>query len=105
MAIKINDLTPAAVHSSNDDALIQSPSNDSHAQQQTGKSSTSDTISLSEVAVRLGKLENTMANLPVVDTQRIEKIKQAIDNGSYEVDPARVADKLMQFEHIQKPEG
>lgn len=105
MTIKINNLTPVSVHSSNDDTLIQQPSNDPYAQQQSGKLSTSDTISLTEVAVRLGKLENPMANLPVVDTQRIEKIKQAIDNGSYEVDPARIADKLMQFEHIQKPEG
>ena len=46
-----------------------------------------------------------MANLPVVDAKRVEQIKQAIDNGSYEVDPVKVADKLMQFEHILKPEG
>ena len=105
MSININSLTPATVKGSNDDTQVQRASEEPRTQQETGKSSTSDTVSLSQGAVQLGKLENTVANLPVVDTQRVEQIKQAIDNGSYEIDPVKVADKLMQFEHILKPEG
>jgi negative regulator of flagellin synthesis FlgM len=41
--------------------------------------------------------------MPVADTQRIEQVKQAIMDGSYEIDPAKVAEKLMQFEAILKP--
>jgi len=40
----------------------------------------------------------------VVDTKRVEQIKQAIESGSYEVNAEKVADKLMQFESILKPE-
>ena len=105
MSININNLTPAAVHSNNDDTHVKRPSDDSSAQQETGQSSTTDTVSLSEGAVQLGKLESAVANLPVVDAKRVEQIKQAIDNGSYEIDSVKVADKLMQFEHILKPEG
>jgi negative regulator of flagellin synthesis FlgM len=105
MSININSLTPSQVQSSSDDTQVKRTSEETQPQQETGKSSTSDTVSLSDGAVQLGKLENTVANLPVVDTQRVEQLKQAIENGSYEVDPAKVADKLMQFEHILKPEG
>ena len=105
MSININNLTPQTVSGSNDDTQIKRPSDEPRTETDTGKSSTSDTVSLSEGAVQLGKLENTVANLPVVDTKRVEQIKQAIDNGSFEVDPVKVAEKLMQFESILKPEG
>ncbi|HHJ36348.1 MAG TPA: flagellar biosynthesis anti-sigma factor FlgM, partial [Gammaproteobacteria bacterium] len=59
-----------------------------------------DTISLSQNAVSLGKLNNNIDSTPVVDTQRVEQVKQAIANGTFEVDAAKVADKMMQFESI-----
>ncbi|MFA5628055.1 MAG: flagellar biosynthesis anti-sigma factor FlgM [Thiohalomonadaceae bacterium] len=68
------------------------------AQQQTGRPSTMDTVSLTDTAARLRELENSLATMPVVDSQRVESIQQAIDDGSYEVDAGRVAEKLLSFE-------
>lgn len=68
------------------------------AQQQTGRPSTMDTVSLTDTAARLRELENSLAKLPVVDSQRVESIQQAIANGSYEVDSGRVAEKMLRFE-------
>ncbi|GAB4290707.1 MAG: flagellar biosynthesis anti-sigma factor FlgM [Thiohalomonadaceae bacterium] len=68
------------------------------AQQQTGRPSTMDTVSLTDTAARLRDLENSLAKLPVIDSQRVEGIQQAIANGSYEVDSNRVAEKMLRFE-------
>jgi negative regulator of flagellin synthesis FlgM len=105
MSIEINGIPPAQVHGSSDDSKLNKPEEQPAVQQETGKSSTNDTVSLSDSAVNLGKLDNTAVSAPVVDTQRVEQVKQAISDGSYEVDPARVADKLMQFESILKSAG
>lgn len=106
MSIDINGIgssqTPTRVNSSADDAKpAQAKANTAD----TGRSSTSDTVSLSDSAKQLGKLENTVSASPVIDTQRVEAVKQAIQNGEYEIDPVKVASKLMQFESMLKPEG
>lgn len=68
------------------------------SQQQTGRPSTMDTVSLTDTAARLRELENSLAKMPVVDSQRVESIQQAIANGSYEMDSGRVAEKMLRFE-------
>ncbi len=105
MSIEINGIPPSKVPGSSDDSQVKQTAEQPSTQQESGKSTTADTVSLSDNAVQLGKLENTVASTPVVDTQRVEQVKQAIREGSYEVDPAKVADKLMQFESILKPKG
>ncbi|PKM46103.1 MAG: flagellar biosynthesis anti-sigma factor FlgM [Gammaproteobacteria bacterium HGW-Gammaproteobacteria-1] len=68
------------------------------SQQQTGRPSTMDTVSLTDTAARLRDLENSLAKLPVVDSQRVETIQQAIASGSYEMDAGRTAEKMLKFE-------
>jgi len=68
----------------------------------SGKSSTADTLSLSNSAKQLGGLSNAAQNTPVVDAKRVEAMRQAISSGEYEVDPVKVASKLMQFESMLK---
>ena len=72
---------------------------DTADQQETGRSSTTDTVSLSNSSAQLRSLENTLAALPVVDAQRVEGIKQAIADGSYQVNAQNIADKLINLEH------
>lgn len=69
-----------------------------NAQQQTGRPSTVDTVSLTDTAARLRDLENSLAKLPVVDSQRVETLQKAIENGNYEVDARRTAEKLLGLE-------
>ena len=105
MSIEINGIQPSKVSSATDDSQVKQAVEQTSTQQESGKSTTVDTVSLSDNAVQLGKLDNTAVSTPVVDTQRVEQVKQAIKDGTYEVDPAKVADKLMQFESILKPKG
>jgi len=69
-------------------------------QDSTGRPSTADTVSLTDTSAQLRSIENSLASLPVVDTQRVEAIKLAIADGSYQIDAESVADKLINFEQI-----
>ena len=65
---------------------------------ENGRSSVQDTVSFSETAVKMGQLGVAVDDVPVVDTQRVEKVKQALMDGTYNVDPTKIAEKLMDFD-------
>jgi len=56
----------------------------------TGVGASSDQVSLTASA----------SLLPVVDTGRVESVQRALATGTFQVDPVRTADKLMQLELI-----
>jgi negative regulator of flagellin synthesis FlgM len=66
----------------------------------TGVGASSDQVSLTASASLLQELEKEIAQLPVVDTGRVESVQRALATGTFQVDPARTADKLMQLELI-----
>ncbi|MDP1707793.1 MAG: flagellar biosynthesis anti-sigma factor FlgM [Gammaproteobacteria bacterium] len=57
-----------------------------------------DRLSLTETSARVQELQARVASLPVVDEQRVQEIKQAIAQGSYGIDSARVAEKIVRLE-------
>lgn len=62
----------------------------------------SDSVSFTEASARLHDLEKVLDRLPAEDAARVQEIRKALADGSYRVDPERVADKLLQFEHMLK---
>lgn len=56
------------------------------------------TVKLSSEAQMLSKLEDQLAQLPDADEDRIASIKQAIANGTFSVNPERIASKLASLE-------
>jgi negative regulator of flagellin synthesis FlgM len=57
-----------------------------------------DTVTITKKAETLQMLESDINGQPDVDNERIESLKSAIDSGQYDIDPYRVAEKLIQFE-------
>lgn len=57
-----------------------------------------DTISLTDTAARLKSVESRLADLPVVDSERVEGVQRALTSGNYAVDAERVAGKMIAFE-------
>ena len=58
----------------------------------------SDQLQLSNQAAQLQALEAEISNLPVVNTQRVQDVQRTSATGSFQIEPAQVADKMLQFE-------
>ena len=65
-----------------------------------GQASTTstDTVSLTGAATQLQALQQTLSDVPVVDSSRVEAIRTAIADGSYTVDASEVAQNMLSIE-------
>lgn len=61
-------------------------------------SATGDSLSVSNRAEILRALESTINAQPAIDESRVASLKTVIDAGHYDIDPSRVAEKLIAFE-------
>ncbi|GAA5647356.1 MULTISPECIES: flagellar biosynthesis anti-sigma factor FlgM [Vibrio] len=60
--------------------------------------SNQDAVSLSSQGKAMGKMHSEMAAQPSFDKAKVAAIKEAIANGSYTVDPEKLADNMIKFE-------
>ncbi|NOZ38515.1 MAG: flagellar biosynthesis anti-sigma factor FlgM [Gammaproteobacteria bacterium] len=99
-----NDIT--SIHSSR---LQQSGSRSSQRLDETDNkesnsarkvsSNGADKVSLTSTAARLKDIEQRLASQAPVDNDRVKQVKSAINNGEYNVDADRVANKMINFEN------
>ena len=103
MPNRISGYTPkaplASVKGSGSSAPIVDKTQGEAAASSTPAASSADTVTITGSALTLQKLGEAVAKAPVVNTQKVASVKQAVQNGTYEVDSGRVADKLLQFEN------
>lgn len=57
-----------------------------------------DLINLTDSASRIKALEELVARLPIVDTKKIEQIKNSINAGTYEINAEQIAEQMIRFE-------
>lgn len=100
MAIEISGQHPAQLSNAKAETKGQVGRTDpAIPKQQTGQPSTPDTVTLTDSAAQLHKLEATILAAPIVDTARVEDVKRAIRNGQFQITPQRVAEKMLRFEN------
>ena len=57
-----------------------------------------DKVVLTDMAARMKSLEQKLSKQPDVDQAHVSRVRDAIKRGEYQVNPERVADKMMGFE-------
>ena len=55
-------------------------------------------VQITDQARKLAALEQTVNSVPVVNEAKVARIRQAIEDGSYQVAPERIADKLLRMD-------
>jgi negative regulator of flagellin synthesis FlgM len=53
-------------------------------------------VESSSLSSRLAEIQSSLSNVPVVDSARVEEIKQAISEGRFKVNADKVADSLIE---------
>ncbi len=59
-----------------------------------------NSVNLTGQAQKLKALETSILEMPEVDMDRVASIKESIQNGSYNLNPERVAGKMLDFESL-----
>ena len=101
MAIEINNLSssPAQVTELGGHTRTGGqPATDKAAEKPAGQSAPGDQVSLTPAAQQLRGLEQQIAEQPVVDSQKVNAVKEALASGSFEINPERIAAKMMSLE-------
>ena len=78
-------------------AQQNSPANNNLQQQTPQATAQTDTVTFTSAAAQLQQLEKSLADQPVVNTQRVAEVQNALNSG-HKADPALVADKMLSFE-------
>lgn len=99
MPIQPTGLSSTELHSTSESTQTNGArSEPTNLQKETGNKAASETVTLTETAKNLHQLEKSVIAQPTIDTQRIENVKQAIEQGNYDFNPIRTAEKFLQFE-------
>lgn len=101
MAIEINNVPTTSTQvtelGGQSRASVQAPA-EKAAEKTGGQPGSVDQVSLTPTAQQLRSLEQQIADQPVVDTQKVNAVKEALANGSFEINPDRIAAKMMNLE-------
>jgi negative regulator of flagellin synthesis FlgM len=65
----------------------------------TSSNESSQDVQITGSARQLAGLEQQVRDLPAVNETRVSQIRTAIEQGTYTVNPQRIADQLMSVEH------
>lgn len=67
----------------------------SRSSEEKAAPSNSDSVSLSSRGQALGKLEQAVAQSADVDTAKVDRVKQAIADGQYQVNSSNIAGRML----------
>lgn len=76
----------------------QEPSKQTSVEQSSQQARAGESVQLSKDALQLQNLTDKIAAQPSANSDKVAQLKQAIADGSYQVDNQRVASKLLDLE-------
>lgn len=96
MVIDINSISPTPPgKSQNNETGNAVPATQATNNETSVQANPQDSVELSSTAQELNRLRQELQNLPEVDEARVEEIRQQISDGSYSVDPAKIASQII----------
>jgi negative regulator of flagellin synthesis FlgM len=100
MPIHINSLSSRSLKGTGKSGKAQSSGQAKGAKSAAAATSTSgsDRLDLTGDAGKLQELEGRIANMPIVDAQKVEAVQQALATGSFTIDPQTCAEKMLAME-------
>lgn len=90
---------PVAPPKSSNSNSVAADKSQNDASAAASSSQTGDQVTLTNSARSLQKLSVAIAQAPVVNASKVAAVKQAVNNGTYQINSGSVADKLLQFEN------
>ncbi|HEY6644873.1 flagellar biosynthesis anti-sigma factor FlgM [Povalibacter sp.] len=96
MSIKISDFQNRPVQAGTDKTV--SRAGDASAAPADTAAAGSNPVQITDQARKLASLEHAVKSLPVVNESRVVEIRLALEEGRYQVDAERIADKLLRTE-------
>lgn len=70
---------------------------DSGADSTPAKTGLADRVTLSAAAQHLARAGEARSSEPVINTGRVDEIRQSLIEGSYRIDPVQIAEKIRLF--------
>jgi negative regulator of flagellin synthesis FlgM len=64
----------------------------------TGQASGADRAEVTEAGRVVSEATRQLEEVPIVDEARVERLREAIESGGFEVDAERIAERLISFE-------
>lgn len=106
--IKSSSDTTAAIYGARDNSVRPKTGNDAEVASShsgSGGSAGADTVMLTDRAQQMLRLEGQLANIPAVDSKRVESIRASIADGSFQIDAPLIAERMLQMDADQKKAG
>jgi negative regulator of flagellin synthesis FlgM len=98
MPIEINGSSTPQTRQTGEGGPLRVVRTSAETPQDSHVASGKDTVSLTGIAALLQQIDNRIASLPVIDTARVNSIRQSIADGNYHPDLLRTADRLIDQE-------
>ena len=68
---------------------------DAAAEQPEQQQTKADTVALSDAAKNIQEAQNQLEAIPDVREDKVAELKEQIENGTYEIDAEKIADKML----------
>lgn len=96
MSIKISDFHNRPVQAGTDKTVARA--GEGSAAPAEAAVAGSNPVQITDQARKLASLEHAVNSLPVVNEARVAEISRALEEGRYQIDAERIADKLLRTE-------
>ena len=97
MSMKISDFQNRPVQTGTDKSVSRT-GDGSAAPAESAAAAQGSPVQITDQARKLAALEQAVQSLPVVNESRVAEIRLALEEGRYQVNPERIADKLLRTE-------